>query len=285
MERCLQEFRVRGVKTNIPFLINLITHPDFLAGACDDAVPRRDAGAVPVSHAPGPRHEAASLHRARSSSTAIPKCGAVGDNHVASRRCARSRPCASHDRRLAARSHATSFKELGAAKFASWVREQKQLFITDTTMRDAHQSLFATRMRTCDMLAHRADAMPGQHADLFSLEMWGGATFDTSMRFLKESPWDRLADMRERVPNILFQMLLRAANAVGYTNYPDNVVEAFVKESAEAGIDVFRIFDSLNWLPNLKLGHRRGAQDRRHLRGGDLLHRRHPRPEARQVLR
>ena len=145
------------------------------------------------------------------------------------------------------------FKELGPAKFAAWVREQKRLLVTDTTMRDAHQSLLATRMRTYDMLAI-ADRYAREHADLFSLEMWGGATFDTAMRFLKESPWDRLARLRERVPNILFQMLLRAANAVGYTNYPDNVVNAFVKESAEAGIDVFRIFDANNWLPNLKLG-------------------------------
>src|SRR5205814_8172786 len=133
------------------------------------------------------------------------------------------------------------------------VREQKPLLITDTTFRDAHQSLLATRMRTYDMVRiapYYAQSLAG----LFSLEMWGGATFDTSMRFLKESPWQRLAEMRERVPNILFQMLLRAANAVGYTNYPDNVVQAFVKESAQAGIDVFRIFDSLNWVPNIRLG-------------------------------
>ena len=126
--------------------------------------------------------------------------------------------------------------------------------------------------------------MPAKHADLFSLEMWGGATFDTSMRFLKESPWDRLAQLREKIPNILFQMLLRAANAVGYTNYPDNVVKEFVKESAAAGIDMFRIFDSLNWLPNLQLGDRcstRAAQCA--VRGRDLLHRRHPRPATDEV--
>src|SRR5205807_5084016 len=118
---------------------------------------------------------------------------------------------------------------------------------------DAHQSLLATRMRTYDMLR----VMPTyavRHSRLFSLEMWGGATFDTAMRFLKESPWDRLADLRAACPNILFQMLLRSANAVGYTNYPDNVVRAFVKESAQAGIDLFRIFDACNWMPNLQLG-------------------------------
>jgi pyruvate carboxylase len=124
--------------------------------------------------------------------------------------------------------------------------------VTDTTMRDAHQSLLATRMRTFDLL-RIAPAYAANHADLFSLEMWGGATFDTAYRFLKESPWDRLARLREKVPNILFQMLLRAASAVGYTNYPDNVVKAFVKESAAAGIDVFRIFDALNYMPNLRL--------------------------------
>ncbi|HZZ80960.1 MAG TPA: pyruvate carboxylase subunit B, partial [Gemmataceae bacterium] len=123
---------------------------------------------------------------------------------------------------------------------------------TDTTMRDAHQSLLATRMRSHDML-QIAPVYAARHADFFSLEMWGGATFDTAMRFLKEDPWQRLSDLREKIPNILFQMLLRANNAVGYTNYPDNVVKLFVRESAQAGIDVFRIFDALNWLPNLKL--------------------------------
>src|SRR5207248_8988908 len=132
------------------------------------------------------------------------------------------------------------------------VREQRRLLLTDTTFRDAHQSLLATRMRTYDML-QIAPTYAVRHAGLFSLEMWGGATFDTAMRFLKESPWERLAELRERVPNILFQMLLRAANAVGYTNYPDNVVYAFVKESAQAGIDLFRVFDANNGLPNLQL--------------------------------
>src|SRR5262249_49194492 len=133
-----------------------------------------------------------------------------------------------------------------------WIREQKRLFVTDTTFRDAHQSLLATRMRTYDML-QIAEAYAHLCPQLFSLEMWGGATFDTTMRFLKESPWDRLSQLREKVPNILFQMLLRASNAVGYTNYPDNVVQAFVKEAAAAGIEVFRIFDALNWAPNMRV--------------------------------
>jgi pyruvate carboxylase len=144
------------------------------------------------------------------------------------------------------------FKKLGADGFARWVREQKRLLVTDTTMRDAHQSLLATRMRTYDLL-HVAPRYAEHHAGLFSLENWGGATFDTAMRFLKEDPWERLSELRQRVPNILFQMLLRSASAVGYTNYPDNVVYGFVKEAAAAGMDVFRIFDANNWLPNLTL--------------------------------
>ena len=129
---------------------------------------------------------------------------------------------------------------------------EERLLLTDTTFRDAHQSLLATRMRTYDMLAI-AEAYARLVPEMFSIEMWGGATFDTTMRFLKESPWQRLADLRERIPNILFQMLLRASNAVGYTNYPDNVVREFVLESAQAGIDLFRIFDSLNWVPNMRV--------------------------------
>lgn len=135
--------------------------------------------------------------------------------------------------------------DLGPEKFAAGLREEKRLLITDTTFRDAHQSLFATRFRTYDLL-NIASTYAQLCPDLFSLEMWGGATFDTSLRFLKECPWQRLTELRERIPNILFQMLLRSSNAVGYTNYPDNVVQEFVKEAADAGIDVFRIFDALN---------------------------------------
>ncbi|MCL4111132.1 UNVERIFIED_CONTAM: hypothetical protein GTU68_058898 [Idotea baltica] len=146
----------------------------------------------------------------------------------------------------------TKLLELGPEKFSKWLRDQKQLMITDTTFRDAHQSLLATRFRTQELL-NIADAYAHLCPELFSLEMWGGATFDTSMRFLKESPWARLEQLRAKVPNILFQMLLRASNAVGYTNYPDNVVQEFVKEAAGAGIDVFRVFDALNWVPNMKV--------------------------------
>jgi len=142
--------------------------------------------------------------------------------------------------------------ELGPRGFAEWTKAQKGLLITDTTLRDAHQSLMATRVRSFDMLSG-AGAVAHRAPQLYSLEMWGGATFDTAMRFLGEDPWDRLRELRERIPNICFQMLLRGANAVGYTNYPDHVVAGFVKHAAETGIDIFRIFDSLNYLPNLRV--------------------------------
>ncbi|NBQ25262.1 MAG: pyruvate carboxylase, partial [Verrucomicrobia bacterium] len=145
--------------------------------------------------------------------------------------------------------------KLGPKGFSQWVLKQKRLLVTDTTFRDAHQSLMATRMRTHDMLGcadfiahHLGDAREG----LFSMEMWGGATFDTAMRFLSEDPWERLRILRKHIPNICFQMLFRGSNAVGYSNYPDNVVDGFVRHAAEAGMDIFRVFDSLNYLPNLK---------------------------------
>ena len=143
-------------------------------------------------------------------------------------------------------------QQLGPEKFAGWVLDQKQLLVTDTTMRDAHQSLLATRVRTYDMLAV-APALARRLPGLFSLEMWGGATFDTATRFLQEDPWERLRSLREAIPNIPFQMLLRASNAVGYSNYPDNVVREFVKLAADEGIDIFRIFDSLNWTENMRV--------------------------------
>jgi pyruvate carboxylase len=250
MERCLQEFRVRGVKTNIPFLLNLVTNPDFLAGR----VTTRFLDETPALFQLKPRRDRATKLLTFIGELIVNRTGAgPGDRTLARAALAAPRqsghalppptlPPGTRDK----------FHELGPERFADWLRGQKTLLVTDTTMRDAHQSLLATRMRTFDLL-RIAPAYAARHADFFSLEMWGGATFDTAYRFLKESPWDRLAQLRERVPNILFQMLLRAASAVGYTNYPDNVVKAFVKESAQAGIDVFRIFDALNYLPNLKL--------------------------------
>jgi pyruvate carboxylase len=246
MERALQEFRVRGVKTNVPFLLNLLTHPEFLDGNCttrfiDDSpelfqFPVRQnravrlltyAAEITVNGFPGvarpPGH------------TAPPEPVSPRFNPV------EEPPPGSRQRLLA----------MGPEAFSRWVREQQALLLTDTTFRDAHQSLLATRVRTRDML-RVADAYASLCAGIFSIEMWGGATFDTAMRFLKEDPWERLAQLRQKIPNILFQMLLRGSNAVGYTSYPDNVVEAFVTEAAAAGIDLFRVFDSLNWVPNME---------------------------------
>jgi pyruvate carboxylase len=262
MLRSLQEFRVRGVKTNIPFLVNLVTHPTFLAGNCTtrfiDETPalfqfarRQDRATrllryiadVIVNGHPLIPNKPAGIPR---DPIPVPDPILVPQSKSATAMGIEGRgtnqPPGTRDK----------FLEMGADPFARWVLEQQRLLLTDTTFRDAHQSLLATRMRTYDML-RIAPYYAARLSGLFSLEMWGGATFDTAMRFLKESPWQRLADLRARIPNILFQMLLRSASAVGYTNYPDNVVRAFVKESAQAGIDLFRIFDALNGLPNLQL--------------------------------
>jgi pyruvate carboxylase len=254
MERSLQEFRIRGVKTNIPFLINLVTHPRFLTG---DFTTRFIDETKELYELPARQDRATKLltylgevivNGNPNVPKGKPRPAAAAPSHEESSWAVPHRPRKPQPRPPGMRDR---FRGMGAEAFCRWVREQKRLFVTDTTFRDAHQSLLATRMRTYDMLQiapHYAERLSG----LFSLEMWGGATFDTALRFLKESPWQRLADLRERIPNILFQMLLRAANAVGYTNYPDNVVKAFVKEAAQAGIDLFRIFDALNWVENLR---------------------------------
>jgi pyruvate carboxylase len=245
--RILTEFRIRGVKTNIPFLENVIAHPTFRSGEATTTLidttpelfkfkPRRDRatkllnyiGNVTVNgnpHAKGYRPEKSLL------APVLPEAP-------------RGEP---------PRGTRQMLLELGPKKFAEWTLKQKRLLVTDTTFRDAHQSLMATRVRSYDMLAV-AGAVAHHASDLFSLEMWGGATFDTAMRFLSEDPWERLRHLRARVPNICFQMLFRGANAVGYTNYPDEVVAGFVKHAAASGMDIFRIFDSLNYLPNLRVG-------------------------------
>ncbi|MBE5395650.1 pyruvate carboxylase [Brevibacillus borstelensis] len=246
MLRTLREFRIRGVKTNLPFLENVVTHPDFLSGQYDTSFidtkqelfifpGRQDRGTKLLSYIgntivngyPGLSKQDKKPHF---DTPRIP-------------RTPFAQPYPDGTKQILERE--------GADGLVKWIQEQKRVLVTDTTFRDAHQSLFATRVRTYD-LAAVAEATGKLGADLFSLEMWGGATFDTSMRFLRESPWERLQILRQRIPNILFQMLLRGANAVGYTNYPDNVIHAFVKASAENGIDVFRIFDSLNWLPGMQ---------------------------------
>jgi len=246
MDRALREFRIRGVKTNLVFLEGLIGHPRFTAGDyttrfVDETpelfrfVPRRDRatrllsflaevavnGNPDVEGRPHPEHLIA------------PPVPEVPPNEPP-------------------RGTRQLLDELGPEGLARWMLDQQRLLVTDTTMRDAHQSLLATRFRTFDMV-HIAGAYARLIPELFSLECWGGATFDVAMRFLREDPWERLAALRERMPNLLLQMLLRASNAVGYTNYPDNVVRFFVRRAADAGIDLFRVFDSLNWVENMRV--------------------------------
>jgi len=247
MNRALQEFRVRGVKTNIGFLENVVTHPVFLKGDCDTSFIEKHPelmvirekqdraskvltylGEVIVNGSPG-------IVKPLKSSELL-------DARVPEVDITQPRPLGSRD----------LFMKLGAEGLSKWILEQNKLLLTDTTMRDAHQSNLATRVRTHDLLKI-AEPTSYLGADIFSLEMWGGATFDVSMRFLKESPWQRLHKLSEAIPNVLFQMLLRGSNAVGYTNYPDNVVERFVEEAANSGIDIFRIFDSLNWTTGMKV--------------------------------
>jgi pyruvate carboxylase len=247
MERCLREFRVRGVKTNIPFLIKLTLHPEFQAGQCTtrfiDETPE-------LFDFPGQRDRDTKIL------TYLAETIINGNPHVKDRRVSKRRapaPLPPVDAKLPVpEGMRQKLKEMGAKAFSQWILEQKKLLLTDTTFRDAHQSLLATRLRTHDLL-NIADAYARLLPELFSIEMWGGATFDTAMRFLNECPWQRLEKLREQMPNTLLQMLLRSSNAVGYTNYPDNIVQAFVREAASAGIDVFRIFDALNWMPNMRV--------------------------------
>ncbi|HEV2293964.1 MAG TPA: pyruvate carboxylase [Tepidisphaeraceae bacterium] len=247
-DRALREFRIRGVKTNIPFLENLILHPTFAAG---------NATTTFIDSTP----ELFRFRPKRDRATKI--LSYLGDVIVNGRPDVKGKfdpkrefvepivPTYVHGV-PPPQGLRNKLLEMGPEKFCQWVRKQKPLLFTDTTMRDAHQSLLATRVRTFDLLKV-AESVAHRTPNLFSLEMWGGATFDTSMRFCQEDPWDRLDQLRSRVPNIPFQMLLRASNAVGYTNYPDNVVREFTKTAAEHGIDVFRIFDSLNWVENMKI--------------------------------
>lgn len=246
MNRALREFRIRGVKTNILFLENLIGTKTFLSG---DAT-TRFIDTTPSLFEFEPTRNRASGVLNYLADVIVNGNETVVGRPQATRRQAVAVPDIQYDNDTTGMRQ--RLQRMGAPAFAQWIREQKELLVTDTTMRDAHQSLLATRLRTQDML-NIAQAYRYNTPQFFSLEMWGGATFDTSMRFLKESPWYRLERMREQTPNILFQMLLRASSAVGYANYPDNVVRRFVKESAAAGIDVFRIFDALNWTDNMQV--------------------------------
>src|ERR1700739_822611 len=248
MHRALWEFRIRGVVTNLRFLDQLIMHPHFV---------RRDYTTHFIDRPP----ELFRIPRKRDRATRL--LSFIGDvivngNPEVSKRDAKPKaPVFPRAPRLALPPSPPAgckqkLDELGPARFAEWMLAQKRVLLTDTSMRDAHQSLLATRFRTHDMAViapYYADLLP----QLFSVECWGGATFDVAMRFLREAPWGRLAAFREAMPNLLLQMLFRSANAVGYTNYPDNVVRHFVGRAADAGIDVFRVFDCLNWAANMKV--------------------------------
>ncbi len=244
MDRALAEWRVRGVRTNLPFLRNVVNHPRFRAG---------DATTTFIADTPELLTFKERFDRATKILQFVGDVSVNGNPEVKGAKPKNLRkaviPPHDADGPLPQGSR-DLWKKLGTEKFCAWIRDQKPLLLTDTTLRDAHQSLLATRLRTYDM-TRVAPAMARNLSGLFSLEMWGGATFDVAMRFLHEDPWERLTLLRRQIPNILFQMLLRGANAVGYTNYPDTVVRRFVEESAKAGMDIFRVFDSLNWLPGI----------------------------------
>jgi pyruvate carboxylase len=245
MDRSLREFRVRGVKTNIPFLENVVNHADFQAGR----VTTRWLEETPELFRFVARKDRATKLLGYLADVIVNGNPAVAGKPTPTR--LRTPPIPPHDSSAPPDGTRQLLQQLGPEGLAEWVRKQRRLLLTDTTFRDAHQSLLATRVRTYDLLAI-ANFVSHRLHNLFSLEMWGGATFDVTMRFLHEDPFVRLRRLREAIPNICFQMLLRASNAVGYTAYPDNVVAEFIYEASAQGIDIFRIFDSLNWLPNMK---------------------------------
>jgi len=246
MNRALREFRIRGVATNLTFLEAIINHPLF----GDNSYTTKFIDTTPELFTHVKRQDRATK-----------LLNYLGDVSVNGHPEARGRPKPNPDAAAPVIPWFTGpvpdgtrqkLDTLGPQKFAQWMRDQKQVLVTDTTMRDGHQSLLATRVRTHDITriaGTYARALP----QLLSLECWGGATFDVAMRFLTEDPWERLSLIRERAPNILLQMLLRGANGVGYTNYPDNVVQHFVKQAASGGIDLFRVFDCLNWVDNMRV--------------------------------
>ncbi|WP_145523573.1 pyruvate carboxylase [Virgibacillus sp. SK37] len=243
MVRNLKEFRIRGIKTNIHFLENVIMHENFLSGEYDttfiDHTPelfvfpkRKDRGTKMLSYiAHTTVNGVGGREKPNYPALKIPKVKNANEEFFGTKQI---------------------LDEQGPEGLAKWLKDQKEVLLTDTTFRDAHQSLLATRIRTKDML-DIAEPTAKLLPNLFSVEMWGGATFDVAYRFLKEDPWHRLLKLREKMPNVLFQMLLRASNAVGYKNYPDNVISEFIQKSSSAGIDVFRIFDSLNWIEGMRL--------------------------------
>ncbi len=246
MDRALREFRIRGVSTNIEFVINLLKHPTFL----NDTYTTKFIDTTPDLFVFKKRQD-----RATKILTYIADITVNGHPETAGRAKPDATARAPRPPKVVGTPVAGTRNLLdarGPQAVADWMLAQKKLLITDTTMRDGHQSLLATRMRSIDMIA-AAPAYAANLPQLFSVECWGGATFDVAYRFLQECPWQRLRDLRERLPNLMTQMLLRASNGVGYTNYPDNVVTAFVKQAAVTGVDVFRVFDSLNWVENMRV--------------------------------
>nr|ABI95362.2 pyruvate carboxylase-like protein [Rhizobium sp. TAL1145] len=256
MDRFLREFRIRGVATNLTFLEAIIGHPKFQ----DNSYTTRFIDTTPEL-----------FQQVRRQDRATKLLTYLADVTVNGHPEAKGRPKPPAD---AAKpvvpfiqgeipaGYQPKARRVGPKKFAEWVRGESRVFLTDTTMRDGHQSLLATRMRTHD-IARVAGTYARALPQLFSLECWGGATFDVSMRFLTEDPWDRLARIREDAPNLLLQMLLRGANGVGYKNYPDNVVKYFVRQAAKGGIDVFRVFDCLNWVDNMRVSMEAVAEENR----------------------
>lgn len=239
--RALKEMRIRGIKTNLPFLINVLNHQVFREGRCYNTF---------IEDTP-------ELFQLRESQDRATKMIEFLGNKIVNAGLGEKpyyeeRGIAKYDKKKPVYGARDEFLKLGAKGFTQKILTEDRLYVTDTTMRDAQQSLMATRMRTVD-LAGASGATNTFMQNGFSVEAWGGATYDTSYRFLKESPWGRLQVLRDKMPNTLIQMLLRASNAVGYSNYPDNVVKEFIKVSSERGVDIFRIFDSLNWIENMKM--------------------------------
>ena len=246
MDRALREFRIRGVATNIEFVINLLKHPTFL----DNTYTTKFIDTTPALFAFKKRRDRATkllIYIADITVNGHPETAGRPKPHAEAR--APRLPALRAEPPMGTRN---LLEQKGPQAVADWMKAQKKVLITDTTMRDGHQSLLATRMRSIDMIKV-APAYAANLSQLFSVECWGGATFDVAYRFLQECPWQRLRDLRAAMPNLMTQMLLRASNGVGYTNYPDNVVRAFVKQAALTGVDVFRVFDSLNWTENMRV--------------------------------
>lgn len=242
MVRALKEFRIRGVETNIHFLQNVIQHPIFKEGKVTVNFIQNTPALFDIK-LPQDRTSKVVNFLAEVIVNGNSDVNYIDENKVfRNAKVPKFNPLEAHPKGTK-----DMLTEMGPEKFCAWLMDEKKIHYTDTTMRDAHQSLLATRMRTYDML-RVAESYAKNHPNTFSMEVWGGATFDVSMRFLHESPWTRLRELRKAIPNILFQMLLRGSNGVGYKAYPDNLIEKFVEKSWENGVDIFRIFDSLNWV-------------------------------------